>query len=151
MPIIKFLHLTITPIILKNLNYFLCYELKNRLRNFQPENGRKFKNKLGCSKIVVLIRKKVYKIIQYAKLEVVMSQRWEPGWDEDGKRTHEAIFYRCSQEGDHVPLVAIATLRGANKVRCNRGPVSGLGLMCHGRSGGRSRRNLDEIITVFPN
>ena len=58
MPIIKFLYLTKTTIILKNFNYFLCYEFKNRLRNFQPENGQKFKNKPGCSKIVVLIRKK---------------------------------------------------------------------------------------------
>ena len=40
-------------------DYFCCHKLKNTLRNFQPENGQKFKNKPGCPKIVVLIKKRV--------------------------------------------------------------------------------------------
>ena len=45
--IIKLLYLIKTSIILKNSNSFYRYRFKNRLRNFQPENGRKFKNKPG--------------------------------------------------------------------------------------------------------
>ena len=42
----------------ENFNYFCRCRFKNRLRNFQPENDQKIKNKPGCPKIVVLIRKK---------------------------------------------------------------------------------------------
>ena len=54
----KFWDLMKTTIILKIFNYFCRCRFKNRLRNFQPENDQKIKNKPGCRKIVVLIRKK---------------------------------------------------------------------------------------------
>ena len=59
MSIIKLLCLSKTSIILKIFNYFCRYKFKNRLRNFQPENGERFKNKPGCPKIVVLMKKSV--------------------------------------------------------------------------------------------
>ena len=83
MSIIKLLCLSKTSIILKIFNYFCRYKFKNRSRNFQPENGEKFKNKPGCPNIVVLIKiKSVWK---------EMRKLWQLEWrlkDLDKKKTH---------------------------------------------------------------
>ena len=50
MLIIKLLYITLTSILKKNSNYIYRYRFKNQLRTFQPENGRKFKNKPGWPK-----------------------------------------------------------------------------------------------------
>ena len=50
MLIIKLLYLTETSLILENCNYFYRDRFRNRLKNFQPENRQKFKNKPGWPK-----------------------------------------------------------------------------------------------------
>ena len=50
MLILNFLYLTRSSIQSKNINDFCHYEFKNRLQNFQPENGQKFKNITGWPK-----------------------------------------------------------------------------------------------------
>jgi len=65
MLIIKLLYITLISISSINSRYIYRYGYKNQLRNFQPENSWKFKNKPGRPKNRGSYKKKiVYSVIK---------------------------------------------------------------------------------------
>ena len=91
--------------------------------------------------------------IQYAELEDVMSQRWEPGWEEDGKGLM-AIFRRCfpnrTWNKDKRITMSHWWLPRLSDMQIKYALLDVLSPAWVLRATDELAGDLDEIITVFP-
>ena len=110
MSIIKLLCLAKTSIILEIFNYFCRYKFKKRLRNFQPENGRKFKNKPGCPKIVVLIKKNV-DLTSILSKNFLFKHTWGPVEEKKNMSSTTNCRLRSTEKKTIRPFIIIHKLK----------------------------------------